>query len=119
MIKCVIVGPSMGVHRTACPPHRRSENCSHAPRHTLIGKDYFDFGLDGDCVCYLLLCNFRQILRENAIGLWKIAKKKLKKGDGMTETGEEVGEWYKDVKGHCKIRIEMMEIIIINICLII
>ena len=37
----------------------------------------------------------------------------------MTETGEEVGEWYKDVKGHCKIRIEMMEIIIINICLII
>ena len=84
----------MGVHRTACPPHQRSENCSHAPRHTLIGKDYFDFGLDRDCVCYLLLCNLRQILRENAIGLWKIAKKKLKKGDDMTETGEEVGEWY-------------------------
>ena len=49
------------------------------------------------------LCNFRQILRDNAIGLWKIAKK-LKKGDGMTETGEEVGERYKDVKGHCKKR---------------
>ena len=26
---------------------------------------------------------------------------------------------YKDVNGHCKIRIEMMEIININICLII
>ena len=68
-------------------------------------------------ICFYVICV--KFLRENAIGLWKIAKKKLKKGDGMTETGEEVGEWYKDVKGHCKIRIEMMEIIIINICLII
>ena len=69
----------MGVHRTACPPHQRSENCSHAPRHTLIGKDYFDFGLDRDCVCYLLLCNLRQIFTRERNWSLENSKEKAEK----------------------------------------